>query len=114
MKDNVYWHSGNVDRNARQQRNKHKSFVLWFTGLSGSGKSTLANAIERKLFDAKHNVMVLDGDNVRHGLLRGGGADPRACESDGWGACVCPFRGHPKKLTGSHGARAHGHLVRLC
>lgn len=68
MTDNVFWHSGNIDRNARQERNKHKSFVLWFTGLSGSGKSTLANAVEKHLFDSGHNVTVLDGDNIKHGL----------------------------------------------
>lgn len=68
MTDDVYWHAGNIDRQSRQNRNKHKSFVLWFTGLSGSGKSTLANAIEKELFNTGHNVVVLDGDNVRHGL----------------------------------------------
>ena len=68
MAKDVYWHAGNVDRHARQNRNQHKSFVLWFTGLSGSGKSTLANAIEKHLFDLGHNVIVLDGDNIRHGL----------------------------------------------
>lgn len=68
MTDDVYWHAGNINRQDRQNRNKHKSFVLWFTGLSGSGKSTLANAVEKKLFEAGHNVIVLDGDNIRHGL----------------------------------------------
>ena len=68
MKADVYWHAGQVDRNDRQQRHNHNSFVLWFTGLSGSGKSTLANAVEKKLFDTNHNVVVLDGDNIRHGL----------------------------------------------
>ena len=68
MKNDVYWHAGNVDRHARQNKNQHKSFVLWFTGLSGSGKSSLANAIEKRLFDTDHNVIVLDGDNIRHGL----------------------------------------------
>lgn len=68
MTDDVYWHAGNINRQDRQNRNKHKSFVLWFTGLSGSGKSTLANAVEKHLFDSGHNVVVLDGDNIRHGL----------------------------------------------
>lgn len=68
MTNDVYWHSGNVTRHSRQERNKHKSFVLWFTGLSGSGKSTLANAIEKELFESGCNVTVLDGDNIRHGL----------------------------------------------
>ncbi len=68
MTDEVYWHSSNITRQHRQEKNQHKSFVLWFTGLSGSGKSTLANAVEKKLFEMDYNVTVLDGDNVRHGL----------------------------------------------
>ena len=68
MTKDVYWHDNHITRQQRQERNKHKSFVLWFTGLSGSGKSTLANAVEKELFDTGHNVIVLDGDNIRHGL----------------------------------------------
>ena len=68
MEENVYWQKSQVKRRDRQQRNKHSSFVLWFTGLSGSGKSSIANAVEKKLFDTNHNVVVLDGDNIRHGL----------------------------------------------
>ncbi len=68
MKAEVYWHTGQIDKENRQQRNNHNSFVIWFTGLSGSGKSTLANAVEKELFDTDHNVVTLDGDNIRHGL----------------------------------------------
>lgn len=68
MTKEVYWHDNHISRQQRQERNKHKSFVLWFTGLSGSGKSTLANVVEKELFDSGHNVIVLDGDNIRHGL----------------------------------------------
>ncbi len=68
MKAEVYWHTGQIDKENRQQRNNHNSFVIWFTGLSGSGKSTLANAVEKELFDRDHNVVTLDGDNIRHGL----------------------------------------------
>jgi adenylylsulfate kinase len=68
MTNNVFWHASQVDRQMRQSRSKHKSFVLWLTGLSGSGKSTLAYAIEHKLFQCGSNVVVLDGDNIRHGL----------------------------------------------
>ena len=68
MTREVYWHNSHITRQLRQEKNKHKSFVLWFTGLSGSGKSTLANAVEKKLFEMDYNVTVLDGDNVRHGL----------------------------------------------
>ena len=48
--------------------NKHKSFIIWFTGLSGSGKSTLANALEVELHNLGYRTYVLDGDNIRHGL----------------------------------------------
>jgi bifunctional enzyme CysN/CysC len=52
----------------REDRNKHKGGVLWFTGLSGAGKSTLAFALEEELFRRGYHVYVLDGDNVRYGL----------------------------------------------
>ena len=42
--------------------------VLWLTGLSASGKSTLAIFIQKVLFDKGINAVILDGDNLRHGL----------------------------------------------
>ncbi len=77
MTNNVFWHASQVDRQKRQKRNKHKSFVLWFTGLSGSGKSTLAYAIEHELFQRGSSVVVLDGDNIRHGLCSDLGFSPQ-------------------------------------
>jgi len=65
---NVVWHQSTVSRRRREEKNQHKSVVLWFTGLSGSGKSTLAHAVEEKLYQLGLNTFVLDGDNVRHGL----------------------------------------------
>lgn len=65
---NVVWHQSTVSRKCREEKNQHKSVVLWFTGLSGSGKSTLAHAVEEKLYQQGLNTFVLDGDNVRHGL----------------------------------------------
>lgn len=65
---NVVWHQSTVSRKRREEKNQHKSVVLWFTGLSGSGKSTLAHAVEERLFSFGLNTFVLDGDNVRHGL----------------------------------------------
>jgi bifunctional enzyme CysN/CysC len=44
--------------------------VLWFTGLSGSGKSTIANLVEKALHQRGIHTMMLDGDNIRHGLNR--------------------------------------------
>ena len=46
----------------------HKPAVLWFTGLPGSGKSTIANLVESGLHARGAHTMLLDGDNVRHGL----------------------------------------------
>ncbi|MCH9697480.1 MAG: adenylyl-sulfate kinase [Gammaproteobacteria bacterium] len=65
----IRWHEPTVSREMRHTKNKHQSFILWFTGLSGAGKSTLAHRVEEILFDTHHcNTFVLDGDNVRHGL----------------------------------------------
>ncbi|QDU31227.1 Adenylyl-sulfate kinase [Anatilimnocola aggregata] len=41
---------------------------MWFTGLSGCGKSTIANEVDRQLHQRGAHSMLLDGDNVRHGL----------------------------------------------
>lgn len=65
---NTTWHQATVTRERREHQNGHRSLVLWFTGLSGSGKSTLAHALEERLFQRGCRTMVLDGDNVRHGL----------------------------------------------
>ncbi len=65
---NTVWHHATVTRHRRNQQNNHKSAVLWFTGLSGSGKSTLAHCVEEELYQLGCRTIVLDGDNVRHGL----------------------------------------------
>jgi adenylylsulfate kinase len=52
----------------RRIKNKHNSFLIWFTGLSGSGKSTIANLVEQRLFQLGIQTYSLDGDNIRHGL----------------------------------------------
>jgi bifunctional enzyme CysN/CysC len=44
--------------------------VVWLTGLSGAGKSTIANRVEPQLLALGAHSMLLDGDNVRHGLNR--------------------------------------------
>ncbi len=65
---NVVWEEWNVPREEREARNGHGAAVLWFTGLSGSGKSTIARELERRLFERGCQTMLLDGDQVRHGL----------------------------------------------
>lgn len=57
-----------ITREHREQLNRHKGKVIWFTGLSGSGKSTLANALEEALHRKNYRTFILDGDNIRHGL----------------------------------------------
>jgi adenylylsulfate kinase len=64
----VHWHEHAVSRDEREDRNKHRGCVVWFTGLSACGKSTVANLVDHKLFSLGVNSFVLDGDNVRHGL----------------------------------------------
>ena len=64
----VVWHHATITREHREALNKHKSVILWFTGLSGAGKSTLAHAVEERLHEMACRTFVLDGDNVRHGL----------------------------------------------
>lgn len=66
----VYWHRMEVDKAARAALKGQKPAVLWFTGLSGSGKSTIANLVEKALAAQGRHTMILDGDNVRHGLNR--------------------------------------------
>ena len=70
---NVTWHEHRVSREMREKTNSHKGCVIWFTGLSGSGKSTIANTLDHKLHQADIQTVVLDGDNVRHGLNAGSG-----------------------------------------
>jgi bifunctional enzyme CysN/CysC len=54
----------------RAEQLGQKPVTLLLTGLTGAGKSTLAYALERRLFDAGRQVMVLDGENLRLGISR--------------------------------------------
>lgn len=65
---NIVFYEALVKREKREKLNKHKSKIIWFTGLSGSGKSTLSHAVEEKFHNMGFRTFVLDGDNVRHGL----------------------------------------------
>ena len=67
---NVHWQSMDVTRASRAEIKGQKPAVLWFTGLSGAGKSTIANLVEKKLHSLGRHTVLLDGDNVRHGLNR--------------------------------------------
>ncbi|MAL17504.1 MAG: bifunctional sulfate adenylyltransferase subunit 1/adenylylsulfate kinase [Balneola sp.] len=65
---NVVWEPWNIPRELREKRNGHKSKIIWFTGISGAGKSTIAKEVERKLWEEGKQTVLLDGDQVRHGL----------------------------------------------
>jgi len=69
-KANVVWNRTSVTQQMREQLNGHGGKCVWFTGLSGSGKSTLANALEVELNRRGYHTMLLDGDNIRHGLCK--------------------------------------------
>lgn len=56
----ITWHPGSVQR--------PRGCVVWFTGLSGSGKSTIANCLDLELTTLGVHSVLLDGDNIRHGL----------------------------------------------
>jgi bifunctional enzyme CysN/CysC len=67
---NLHWQESSVSPTLRAQIKHQESAILWFTGLSGAGKSTIANRLEQKLVERGAHTMLLDGDNVRHGLNR--------------------------------------------
>ena len=67
---NIFLNNFTVTRQRRNAKDHYKSVVIWFTGLSGSGKTTLAQAVEEKLHQAYCRTMLLDGDNIRHGLCK--------------------------------------------
>jgi adenylylsulfate kinase len=73
---NIVWQQSTINRNDRERLNGHRAAVIWFTGLSGAGKSTLAHALEAALHRQGHRTLVLDGDNVRHGLCSDLGFSP--------------------------------------
>lgn len=66
----IVWEGWNIPRTVRETRQRHKAAVLWFTGLPASGKTTIARALEHALFRQGCQTMLLDGDQLRHGLCR--------------------------------------------
>ncbi|VIO69895.1 Adenylyl-sulfate kinase [Bradyrhizobium ivorense] len=65
---NVAWQPVAVGRKERADLKNQKPCIIWFTGLSGAGKTTIANIVDQKLFAMSRHAMLLDGDNLRHGL----------------------------------------------
>jgi len=54
----------------RAARYGQKPVTVWLTGLAGCGKIEIAYALEKKLFELGAVCVVLEGENVRHGLSR--------------------------------------------
>jgi len=65
---NIHHQAITVTKTERTELMHHRPAVLWFTGLSGAGKSTIANLVEVGLHARGVHTLMLDGDNVRHGL----------------------------------------------
>jgi bifunctional enzyme CysN/CysC len=67
---NIHWQPLLIGKSERANLKKQRPAIVWLTGLPASGKSTVANLVEQRLFTAGYHTMLLDGDNVRHGLNR--------------------------------------------
>jgi bifunctional enzyme CysN/CysC len=65
---NIHLQEQSVSKETRARLKHQSPAILWFTGLSGAGKSTVANLVESKLVERHAHTVMLDGDNVRHGL----------------------------------------------
>lgn len=65
---NIHHQAITVGKAERAALKHQKPVILWFTGLSGAGKSTIANLVEQALNRRGAHTILLDGDNVRHGL----------------------------------------------
>ena len=74
---NVDWVDHSISSEERAKRNGHRGGIFWLTGLSGAGKTTLAMAAEKALFEKGINVVVLDSGNIRCGINRDLGFDPK-------------------------------------
>jgi bifunctional enzyme CysN/CysC len=67
---NIHHQKQTVSKAERSTLMHQQAAVLWFTGLPGAGKSTIANLVEATLHARGAHTILLDGDNVRHGLNR--------------------------------------------
>ena len=67
-KNEIFIHRMLVKKRDRSLIKKHRSCIIWLTGLSGAGKSTVADLLEQKLNKQDKHTFLLDGDNLRHTL----------------------------------------------
>jgi bifunctional enzyme CysN/CysC len=120
-RDSFRWHEGisPVERLALLGLSPGRT--VWLTGLSGSGKSSVAVALERVLLEQGRPALVLDGDNLRHGLnadlglapadrtenVRRVGEVAKLFAGVGWVAIVpviSPYRADRDRVRASHAA----------
>jgi adenylylsulfate kinase len=66
--NNIVWHISTVGREEREGLLGGKGVTIWMTGLPSSGKSTTADTLAALLYDRGIVAVILDGDNIRHGL----------------------------------------------
>jgi bifunctional enzyme CysN/CysC len=67
---NIRWQALTIGPEQRAALKGQAAAILWLTGLPGAGKSTIADIVEKQLLAAGRHTMLLDGDNMRHGLNR--------------------------------------------
>lgn len=67
---NIRWQNLDVSREKRAELKAQNPLVIWMTGLSGSGKSSIANELDKRLVEMNYHTLLLDGDNLRHGLCK--------------------------------------------
>ena len=65
---NVQWQGSRLTRGWRWETLGLAGATVWFTGLPAAGKSTIAGAVEERLVTAGRPALLLDGDDLRHGL----------------------------------------------
>lgn len=59
-----------VSLEERVKKLGHSPKAILLTGFTGAGKTEVAYALERRLFDGGHSVMVIDGENMRLGISK--------------------------------------------
>lgn len=66
--DHIVWQDFDITREVRANQKHQEPLTIWLTGLSGAGKTTVANALEKHLIALGKHTILLDGDNLRHGI----------------------------------------------
>jgi len=59
-----------ISAEERSRRYRQRPATVLITGMAGSGKTSISRAVERRLFDAGHLAVVLDGQELRSSLSR--------------------------------------------